>query len=343
MGAQAKETTSPNPIQRVKVYRLNEQGKWDDQGTGHVAMDYLERPEDHLALIVIDEEDNDTLLVHRISSEDIYRRQEETIISWRDPDLSLELALSFQEAAGCSYIWDNICTAQRNLHFTSLNNESFHAVNNALKDFPPIHISTLPLILKAVVECGITDQMRVIELILQDQNFFPKLIDLFRMNEDLSNLETLHVIYKLVKGIIMLNSQQIFEKIFADEVILDIIGCLEYDPEVPQVQCHREFLKEHVAFKEAIPIKDSTVLSKIHQTYRIGYIKDVILPRVLDEATISTLNSIIHANNAVVISMLKDDASFIQELFRRMRSPLSSAQSKQDMGQQYGKRRNSYH
>ncbi|KAK8968317.1 hypothetical protein KSP40_PGU008272 [Platanthera guangdongensis] len=136
-----------------------------------------------------------------------------------------------------------------------------------------------------------------------EQSFFPKLMNLFKMNEDLENLETLHVIFKLVKGIILLNSQQIFEKIFADEFILDTIGCLEYDPEVSQVQHHRSFLKEHVVFKEAIPIKDSLVLSKIHQTYRIGYLKDVILPRALDEATIASLNSIIHANNAVVNNM----------------------------------------
>lgn len=29
-------------FQRVKVYRLNADGKWDDQGTGHVTVDYLE-------------------------------------------------------------------------------------------------------------------------------------------------------------------------------------------------------------------------------------------------------------------------------------------------------------
>lgn len=29
----------------------------------------------------------------------------ETIISWRDPEYSTELALSFQESTGCSYIW----------------------------------------------------------------------------------------------------------------------------------------------------------------------------------------------------------------------------------------------
>ncbi|KAL5222011.1 hypothetical protein ABZP36_026724 [Zizania latifolia] len=71
-------------------------------------------------LTVLDEEDNETLLIHNITSEDIYRKQEETIISWRDPEAATELALSFQEAAGCSYIWDNICDAQRNIQFSNI-------------------------------------------------------------------------------------------------------------------------------------------------------------------------------------------------------------------------------
>ena len=29
-------------FQCVKVYRLNDDGKWDDQGIGHVSVDYLE-------------------------------------------------------------------------------------------------------------------------------------------------------------------------------------------------------------------------------------------------------------------------------------------------------------
>ncbi|KAG8485172.1 hypothetical protein CXB51_021558 [Gossypium anomalum] len=45
------------------------------------------------------------------------------------------------------------------------------------------------------------------------------------------------------------------------------------------------FLKEHVIFNEAIPIKNPLALSKIHQTYRVGYLKDVVLARVLDETT----------------------------------------------------------
>ncbi|XP_044499275.1 serine/threonine-protein phosphatase 4 regulatory subunit 3-like [Mangifera indica] len=330
MGAQEKSQANANSMQRVKVYRLNDDGKWDDQGTGHVTVDYLERSEE-LGLYVFDEEDNETILLHRISPEEIYRKQEDTIISWRDPEFSTELALSFQETTGCSYIWDNICSVQRNLNFSSLNSETFHSMNSELRELPAVELSTLPLILKTVTESGIADQMRLTELILSDLDFFRKLMDLFQICEDLENIDGLHMIFKIVKGIIMLNSCQIFEKIFGDELIMDIIGSLEYDPEVPCVQHHRNFLKEHVVFKEAIPIKDPVVLSKIHQTYRVGYLKDVVLARVLDEATIANLNSIIYGNNAIVVSLLKDDSTFIQELFARLRSPATSEESKKNL------------
>ncbi|KAI3826043.1 hypothetical protein L1987_00085 [Smallanthus sonchifolius] len=330
MGAPEKLATSNNnSMQRVKVYRLNDDGKWDDQGTGHVTIDYLERSED-LSLFVIDEEDNETLLVHRICSDDIYRKQEDTIISWRDSEYSSELALSFQETTGCSYIWDNICNVQRNLHFSTIRNETYHGTNNELRELPAVELSTLPKILKVVVDSRVTDQLCVTELILHDQNFFRKLMDLFRVCEDLENKEGLHMIYKIVKVIILLNSPQIFEKIFGDELIMDIIGCLEYDLETPHVN-HRNFLKEHVVFKEAIPIKDPLTLSKIHQTYRISYLKDVVLPRVLDEATAASLNSMIHSNNGMVVTLLKDDSTFIKELFAKLKSPTTSPDSKRNL------------
>ncbi|KAK7246311.1 hypothetical protein RIF29_41175 [Crotalaria pallida] len=330
MGAPEKSQASSNSMQRVKVYRLNEDGKWDDQGTGHATVDYMERSEE-LGLFVYDEEDNETILLHRITSDDIYRKQEDTIISWRDPEYNTELALSFQEPSGCSYIWDHICSAQRNMHFNTLNSETFHAVNSELRELPAVELSTLPLILKTVVESGIADQLRLTELVINDQDFFRKLVEVFRVCEDLENMDGLHMIFKIVKGIILLNSTQIFERIFSDEYIMDIIGALEYDPDIPHVKHHRKFLKEHVVFKEAIPIKDNLVLSKIHQTYRVGFLKDFVLARVLDEATVANLNSIIHANNAIVVSLLKDDSTFIQELFARLKAPTTSTESKKNM------------
>jgi hypothetical protein len=59
-------------MQRVKVYKLNAEGMWDDKGTGHVSIEYMEQS-DAAGLVVISEEDTSTLLIHRISRDDIYQ------------------------------------------------------------------------------------------------------------------------------------------------------------------------------------------------------------------------------------------------------------------------------
>ncbi|RVW39920.1 Serine/threonine-protein phosphatase 4 regulatory subunit 3 [Vitis vinifera] len=222
---------------------------------------------------------------------------------------------------GANKVCEKFCQKANDIHAC----DSFHSINSELRELPAVELSTLPLILKIVLESGIAEQIRLTELILNDQEFFQKLMDLFRICEDLENMDGLHMIYKIVKGIILLNSPQIFEKLFGDDLIMDVIGSLEYDPDILHAQHHRNFLKEHVVFKEAIPIKDPMVLSKIHQTYRVGYLKDVVLPRVLDEATVANLNSIIHSNNAV------EDSTFIQELFVRLRLSSTSAESKKNL------------
>ncbi|KAJ1261800.1 hypothetical protein BS78_09G058600 [Paspalum vaginatum] len=329
-------------MQRVKVHCLTDDGHWDDLGTGHVTIDKIEGSRE-IALAVVDEKDNDTLLLHNITSDDIYKKQD-TIILWKDPEKALEIALSFQEAEGCTHIWENMLSVQKQLQSGSLgfipyptfqtpesevssgSDESI--ASDELKGLPPLELSSLPLLLKTVLKWGAKDQLRVAELISQDHEFFPKLVELFKMCEGSRKMDDLHMIFRLTKEIILLNNVEIFDKIFSDEFILDIIGALEYDPEVPSAQGHRAFVQKHVIFKEAIPIENASVASKIHQTYRIGYIKDIILLRALDDATTENLNAIIDENNVLVASLLKDDASFFQDLFVRMRSSNISAESK---------------
>ncbi|KAG0578678.1 hypothetical protein KC19_4G041700 [Ceratodon purpureus] len=336
-----------NYLQRVKVYRLNDGGKWDDKGTGHVSVEYLERS-DAVGLVVIDEEDNQTLLVHRISADDIYRRQEDTIVSWTDPEVATDLALSFQETMGCTFIWDQICSVQRSIHFPSVagldgagrpggddlehsgTSQDDGGGTEAL-ELPPVELSTLPQIAKALREVSPFDKDKMATLVVRDQNYIRKLVELFRTCEDLEDGEGLQLMFKIVKGIISLNDGHIFDIIFSDEYVMDIVGALEYDPELTTRQSHRTFLKEQVIFKEAVPIRDPAILSKIHQTYRIGYIKDVILPRVLDDQTFATMNSIMLFNNVSVVSSLQNDSVFLSELFSRLRSPETPEGNRRDL------------
>ncbi|KAJ7545388.1 hypothetical protein O6H91_09G117300 [Diphasiastrum complanatum] len=335
-------TTDYNCLQRVKVYRLNDEGRWDDKGTGHISVELLQRS-DSLGLVVIDETNNATLLVHRISVDDIYRRQEDTIISWTDSEVGTDLALSFQEAMGCSYIWDQLCSVQRSVQFPPVgatengsrpiidelehsgtsqdDDDAFQdSGSGTVSDLPPMELAALPQIVKFVAESIPMDRDRIAVLILREQNYIRKLLELFRVCEDLENIEGLHMIFKIVKGIISLNDGHIFDILFSDEYIMDVVGALEYDPEFPSRQDHRGFVKEQVVFKEAVPINDPAILSKIHQTYRIGYIKDVILPRALDDQTLSTINSMMLFNNMGVVSSLHNDSAFINALFSKLKS-----------------------
>ena len=62
-----------------------------------------------------EEDQGEPLLVHTISPQpDFYSRQEDdTIISWPDAELGADIALSFQEGVGCSFIWEQIKSVQR--------------------------------------------------------------------------------------------------------------------------------------------------------------------------------------------------------------------------------------
>ncbi len=85
------------------------------------------------------------------------------------------------------------------------------------------------------------------------------------------------------------------------------MGALEYDPELVIQQHHRDFLRDKVVFKEVVPISDPALRAKIHQTYRLAYLKDVVLPRVLDDATFATFSSLILFNNVEVCQSFYPD------------------------------------
>lgn len=92
---------------RVKLYALNAERQWDDKGTGHVSSTYVERLKG-ISLLVRAEADGSLLLESKIQPDTAYQKQQETLIVWSEGD-NFDLALSFQEKAGCDEIWEKIC------------------------------------------------------------------------------------------------------------------------------------------------------------------------------------------------------------------------------------------
>ena len=132
----------------------------------------------------------------------------------------------------------------------------------------------------------------------------------------------------------MLNEANLFDCMFSEEFVWEVLGSLEYDPDVPAENRtqHREFLKNVAVFKEVVPITNEVTKAKIHQTYRIQYLKDVILPSVLDDQVFQTLHSIMLFNNAEVVRELDEDPLFLNALFEKLNAATTSHGRKKNRG-----------
>ncbi|CAB1312779.1 unnamed protein product [Coregonus sp. 'balchen'] len=289
---------------RVKVYTLNEDRQWDDRGTGHVSSTFVER-------------------LKGISLLD-------TLIVWSEAE-NYDLALSFQEKAGCDEIWEKICQVQGKdpaLEITQdpideSEEERFEEMpeTSHLVELPPCELARLEEIADLVTSVLSSPIRREkLALALMSEGYMKKLLQLFQMCEDLDNREGLHHLYEIVRGVLFLNKAALFEVMFSDDCIMDVVGCLEFDPALVQPKRHREFLTKTAKFKEVIPITDSELRQKIHQTYRVQYIQDIILPTpsVFEENFLSTLTSFIFFNKVEIVSMLQEDEKFLTEVFAQL-------------------------
>jgi len=89
------------------------------------------------------------------------------------------------------------------------------------------------------------------------------------------------------------------------------------DPDFPSHKAnYREFLKQATKFHQPIPIEDPIIQRKIHHTYRLQFLKDVVLARALDDSTFNVLNSCIIFNQIDIIAHIQQDQSFLKEIVR---------------------------
>jgi protein phosphatase-4 regulatory subunit 3 len=87
------------------------------------------------------------------------------------------------------------------------------------------------------------------------------------------------------------------------------------DPEFPLHKAnYREFLHQSSHFHQPIPIRDDLIQRKIHYTYRLQFLKDVVLARALDDSTFNVLNSCIIFNQIDIITYVQQDPTLLNEV-----------------------------
>lgn len=94
------------------------------------------------------------------------------------------------------------------------------------------------------------------------------------------------------------------------------------DPEFPAHKAnYRDFLRDTTRFHQPISIHDPIVQKKIHHTYRLLFLKDVVLARALDDSTFNVLNSCIIFNQIDIITHVQNDVQFLQDIVELFPGP----------------------
>jgi len=328
---------------RVKLYALNADRQWDDRGTGHVSSAYVDRLKG-VSLLVRAESDGSLLLESKILPDTAYQKQQETLIVWSEGD-NYDLALSFQEKVGCEEIWAKICSVQGKDPSVEITQEIVEEEDERYDDpsemtgymyeLPPCEIERLDEI-NDIIANSLPFPIRREKLgnVLERENYIKNLLGLFHTCEEVQNLKALHKLYEIFKNMFMLNKNSLFDIMLNDEnSLFDLVGIFEYDPSQPQPKRHREYLKSESRFKQVLPFANTDLINKIHQTYRVQYIQEVVLPApsVIEENMLSTLSQFIFLNKVEIVNLVQEDEHFLTQLFTLIPDETTSQERRRDL------------
>ena len=163
---------------------------------------------------VMSEENAETsLLQTKIHMQDIYQRQQDTIISWNEPDTGVDYALSFQNPDGCTELWEQICGLQGRSMTSARDGDGGGGSGSLLgggggavsRDdaltLPAPEMRNLAAIADALTDVPIFRRGKLVEALLRG-DYLPALVRLFATVEDLESRPDLHHLYNIFKGVI---------------------------------------------------------------------------------------------------------------------------------------------
>jgi len=180
------------------------------------------------------------------------------------------------------------------------------------------HIDEIHSLLSEAISIG---QKQSVATALIKEQYLQKLVDLWKIVDDLASEEDYTKMYHIFKDLILLNNVPLLEQVVSPKYVIEVMAALEHDPErhIGTIK-HSDFLRNQATFKEVVPLNDDQLEHKIHQTFRLQYLKDVALARTLDEPTFATINSLIFVNNIQIITELAGNEDVMIALFAKMKS-----------------------
>ncbi|CAO3651053.1 unnamed protein product [Mucor fragilis] len=329
---QQNQPTSPNeqegspPAYRVKLYQLNQDTNWEDKGTGFCVYQVGKDGEPDQLIVHAEEKENSILLSSIVEKRRLYQRQQDTLIVWTESD-SRDLALSFQDPAGCDEMWQYIGKGQDGSRSNIAGDDDSEVTPPArqspeMTSLPDPELSNLKEIADIFTAAHTLSEKDKISAFITIENYFDKILPMFETCEDLEDIADLHLLYKVIIGLLALNDQGLIEQLLRDEYIIGFMGILEYNPNTPGMKAkHREFIKSHGNAKQVVDLADESIRRKIDQTFRLEYLQGILQSGGdADEGLLGVLNNMIFQNHAEIVNHIQNNHIFLGELFQIVRN-----------------------
>eukprot|EP00916_Digyalum_oweni_P020426 GHVL01034007.1.p1 GENE.GHVL01034007.1~~GHVL01034007.1.p1 ORF type:complete len:749 (+),score=91.88 GHVL01034007.1:46-2292(+) len=274
---------------RVKLYIQNDVGRWVDLGTGYAHLVTQGEP----SLVVRHQDDNRVMMNTSVSGKS-FNFDFDSIITWRMED-NAHYALSFQTKSFSKDVADFINAAST---------QEEDGEDHPLSQLTMPAFATVGKITDILERAVSLKDKQILAQECANREFLRKWGEVFYASEDLGEEKILKTMYHGVKRMFLLSCSKLIERLISPEFWNQTFGCLQYDSFLPQSQWtnHRHFLKDCARFSEPVPYNNEELVERIHFNYRLMYVKDVVLSRVLDDPAFATLNTMIYTNTSFILS-----------------------------------------
>ncbi|CAI2378296.1 unnamed protein product [Moneuplotes crassus] len=309
---EVKENGQPEEANRfrAKLYKLNEDGGWNDLGTGYCSIQgNSER------IVIISEENEETkLLDTEVACPPNYHRQRDTIITWLDEEQQCDFAISFQELEGAQKTWEALgCGDMMSDEESDDESLPLPKADNLDEIIEIIQIPDPERRKRYTSKIIKTDEKEV--------EYFSKLKDIFETHEDLECENTCQKIFMIFKEFLNFDDPNILEILMSNNYYLTVFGALEYNPEINnknEETKHRNFLQKKAQKKSFIHFNSESITEKIDLSFRLNYLKDTALAIGLDDNSIQVVGNLISKTNSELVEAILSDGDCMGKIFKQI-------------------------
>jgi len=315
---------------RSKLYSLDGEDGWLDQGTGYPL---ILKEEGKNILKFANEENGDIIYQIELNNDLQFDQQEEKIFTWYSETTKTENALSFQNEAAAEALWQKIndILASQKKYFPPAPEEedavSVGSENGTIFDDYCLivpHEDKLAKFESDLVKLTKNlNNKNTIGYLLCDQKFYlENLFNIFHKAELKQDQEKLNLLFKIFRHLIAMAHYDVFVTLMSDEYFMDVFGILEYDPKHAETDTqveHRKYFEEHENFEPVANISDVSTKKTLQSNLRLIYLRDYALGHYLDERILQFISAIIQSNYIDIIKYIQTSKEVLTSLFDLLR------------------------